>query len=326
MNDLNHEVMLRLARARISFFPCMLEIKRPCFGMRFTTGSAINEAGANYFRRRYPNSRPAINCGGAGLVVIDLDRGHGDGADGVAEFDRLLDQHGELPEGVPAVRTPSNGVHLYFMQPPGIEPIGNSAGRIAPGIDVRGHHGFVVAPDSVNGDGELYQRIAGTPDLCESFSAKTIPPLPAWLAELAENPVRVIESVRVPCAPAFVDCNRRPYGLAILQGEADELAGVQSRRNQALNDSTFAISTKAGAHGLVSEAETWAAMWNACLINGWLAKDGPKAFRATFYSAWNAGLADPTPLRERFPAADPAFAEQIKHLNAHARAVIKQGS
>jgi hypothetical protein len=315
MNDLNREAALRLARAAISIFPCELEAKRPCYGVRFTCASARNENGVAYYWRKFPEARPAINLGGAGLVVIDLDRNHGDGADGVAEFERLLDEYAELLAGCPMVRTPSNGIHIYFKQPNGIEPIGNSASRIAPGIDVRGFHGFVLAPDSVNSDGEFYQSIAGTPDLCEGFVAGAIPEIPAWLAKLAEKPLRVIESIRGPTvAPAVVDCDRRPYGVAVLEGEARDLANAPvGSRNATVNKASFVIASKAGAWGWVSEGEAWDALHAACIANGYIADDGVKAFRASFYSGWNDGLADPTPPRERL-VPDSAFAERIRAL------------
>ena len=60
--------------------------------------------------------------------MIDLDR-HGNGSDGVSAFKELIARHGALPPGVPTVKTPNNGFHLYFRQPPG-EPLGNGRGNL----------------------------------------------------------------------------------------------------------------------------------------------------------------------------------------------------
>jgi hypothetical protein len=73
--------------------------------------------------------------------VIDLDRNHQAGVDGVMQF-KLL--------GIPIrrtfiVRTRSGGFHLYYQQPPG-DPIGCSVGKLGPGIDVRGKGGLAVVP------------------------------------------------------------------------------------------------------------------------------------------------------------------------------------
>jgi bifunctional DNA primase/polymerase-like protein len=318
MSSLNNDAALHLARASISLFPCELEAKRPCYGVRFTCASVRNEAGVARFWRQFPNARPAINLSGAGLVVIDLDRGHKNGADGVAEFEKIVDAHGEFPN-CPAVRTPSGGVHLYFKQPAGVEPIGNSESRIAPGVDVRGHHGFVVAPGAVNADGTFYECIAGAPDLCEAFTAKAIPTIPAWLAKLAEKPAHLTAPPRGPRS-LHVGSNRRPLGVAILAGESDALAAAPiGTRNHLLNKSAFIIASKAGAWGWVSEGETWAALFSACIANGYIADDGAKAFERSFYSGWIDGLADPTPPRERLVDDDSEFAARIKNLNAHRR-------
>lgn len=73
------------------------------------------------------------------LFVIDID-----GPEGEASWARLLEQHGDLPATY-TVATPSGGRHLYFLAPAGTR-VPNSAGKIAPSVDVRGHGGQVVAP------------------------------------------------------------------------------------------------------------------------------------------------------------------------------------
>ena len=50
-----------------------------------------------------------------------------------------------LPLDTLTVRTPSGGLHLYYRGP----SVACSAGKLGDGLDVRGHHGFVLAPGSV---------------------------------------------------------------------------------------------------------------------------------------------------------------------------------
>jgi hypothetical protein len=128
-----------------------------------------------------------VACGPSGLAVIDLDchatlpddwaamPGVHDGAD---VFACLLEWAGEPRwPATTWVRTPSGGHHLYFRQSPGQE-IRNSAGRLGPGVDVRGHGGYVIGPGSVVA-GERYEV------LDDSDPA----PLPRWLARrLAPEP------------------------------------------------------------------------------------------------------------------------------------------
>jgi Bifunctional DNA primase/polymerase, N-terminal len=315
MSQHNCNTAHRIARASLPVFPACPETKRPL--CRFTRAATRRERGIDHYWRQNPDAVPAIHLAGAALVVVDLDRGHGNGVDGIATFDALLDAHGELPP-CPAVRTPRRGVHLFFRQPEGAEPIGNSAGQIGAGVDIRGHHGYVVAPGAIMADGTFYEAIAGTPDLVEAFTARTIPTLPGWIGELAERAPHVTAPTRGPSTPVLIDCNRRPYGIAVLEGEAAALADAPNgTRNHQLNKAAFVIASKAGAWGWVSEGEAWGALWAACVANGYIQDDGAKAFKRTFYSGWNDGLADPTPPRERLQS-DHAFADRIKNLKPRA--------
>lgn len=76
------------------------------------------------------------------LVVIDIDPKHGGTKESVDELSGApIDtrQHG----------TPSGGTHLLFRYPDGVDHIGLSVGKLAPGVDVRADGGYIVAPTSV---------------------------------------------------------------------------------------------------------------------------------------------------------------------------------
>lgn len=73
------------------------------------------------------------------LFVVDID-----GPAGEEGWAALVAEHGDLPATY-TVATPSGGRHLYYLAPAGTR-VPNSAGKIAPSIDVRGHGGQVVAP------------------------------------------------------------------------------------------------------------------------------------------------------------------------------------
>lgn len=96
-----------------------------------------------------------VNCGRAGLVVIDCDQ-HDESTDGVRNFHDLCDEHGFDPESTFTVSTPSGGRHYYFSRK-GVDEdvrISNSRGRLPDGVDVRGSGGQVVGPGSRTSDGE----------------------------------------------------------------------------------------------------------------------------------------------------------------------------
>jgi hypothetical protein len=90
---------------------------------------------------RWPTAMIGAPTGEAsGFVVLDIDC-HGD-TDG---FATLAARGWTIPADAVEVTTPSGGAHFFFRAEAGIS---NSAGRIGPGIDVRGEGGFVVLPPS----------------------------------------------------------------------------------------------------------------------------------------------------------------------------------
>lgn len=101
-------------------------------------------------------ARPRANFGlltGFRFWVLDIDIDHG----GLASLKALIAKWGPLP-ATHAVRTGSGGWHLYFAAADFEVP--NSAGKVGPGIDVRGKGGQVVAPGSRSAKGE-YSVCAG---------------------------------------------------------------------------------------------------------------------------------------------------------------------
>lgn len=104
-------------------------------------------------------------------VVIDVDPRHG----GERSLDDLQRKFGFFPPTIETI-TGSGGRH-YFFNTPKVE-LQNSSGKIAPGVDVRGHHGFVVVPPSLHASGNRYEWVAGhAPDEIAAAA------MPAWLID-----------------------------------------------------------------------------------------------------------------------------------------------
>jgi len=136
------------------------------------------------FQRRHPSESEARTwfCGwpeagigivtGAisGLVVVDIDVRHG--GDGALEH--LEREHGRMPTTVEC-RTGGGGRHLYFAHPGGL--VRNKVG-LAPGVDLRGDGGYVVAPPSQHASGLRY---AWVDDRAPGNTA--IVPLPDWMLQ-----------------------------------------------------------------------------------------------------------------------------------------------
>ncbi|MBM7167304.1 bifunctional DNA primase/polymerase [Streptomyces sp. G44] len=95
------------------------------------------------------------------LIGVDLDTKSG--ADASAALRELALRHlFTIPETV-VVTTPSGGRHIWLSGPPDTV-IPNSAGRLAPGIDIRGAGGYLVGPGSRTEHG-VYGTVPGTAQL-----------------------------------------------------------------------------------------------------------------------------------------------------------------
>jgi hypothetical protein len=135
---------------------------------------ATTDAGA--IRRwwmKSPTMNIGIRTGGEShLVVVDIDPRHG----GVASWGDLIAGHPFID--TKEVETGGGGNHLFFRSE---QPVLNSQGDrggIAPGVDVRGEGGYVVAPPSLHASGERYTWSDGA---LETPTAT----LPDWLYEAA---------------------------------------------------------------------------------------------------------------------------------------------
>ncbi|MEE1794981.1 bifunctional DNA primase/polymerase [Streptomyces sp. BE308] len=106
-----------------------------------------------------------IACGRAPhrLVGVDLDIDTTGGNDSVAALQQLAFQHLFTIPPTVTVLTPSGGRHLWLTGPADVS-VPNSAGRLAPGIDIRGTGGYLVGPGSVTTHG-MYRFAPGTAGL-----------------------------------------------------------------------------------------------------------------------------------------------------------------
>lgn len=128
--------------------------------------ASTDRAAVEDWWRRFPDANIGIRTGAESrLVVLDVDV-----PEGLASLRELEGRHGKLDTAT--VLTGSGGWHHYFRHP-GRE-VRNSAGKLGPGLDVRGDGGYVVAPPSVHESGNQYKWTRPLDRLAE---------LPGWLLE-----------------------------------------------------------------------------------------------------------------------------------------------
>lgn len=115
--------------------------KRPCVAGGFKAATNIRSDIVQMFR---DTKAPMIGAPTGhinGIIVIDVD------VKGEAQGMEWLNANADALPPTRTHKTQSGGLHLIFKCPDGVE-IRNSAGRIAPGIDVRGEGGYIVVPPS----------------------------------------------------------------------------------------------------------------------------------------------------------------------------------
>lgn len=187
-------------------FPCGPD-KRPLVPHGFKAATT-DPAAVRAWWGQWPDALIAVPTGEhTGIVVLDPDVRPG--IDGNDTLYALEERHGKLPPTVEAL-TPSGGRHIYFRHPG--QPVPCSAGKLGPGLDVRGDGGYVVVPPSRNGAGG-WEWEASNP------------------SEPAELPVAWISLL---VAPRHEEGPRRPEDTPIGEGQRNahltSLAGAMRRR------------------------------------------------------------------------------------------------
>jgi hypothetical protein len=205
---------LQLADHGMAIFPCQPRDKRPA-----TTHGVKDATTDRNVVARWWQQGPDCNIGVAtgaisGIMVLDIDD-----LDAEAELRKLEVQHAALPATVESIT--ARGRHLFFRWPD--REIRNSAGRLAPGIDVRGAGGYVIVPPSLHPTGRRY---AWSVDSATTFAA-----VPQWLLDRIGKPAN-----GTGAAPATPPAEWRDLVLAgVGEGQRNHsvtrLAGYLLRRH-----------------------------------------------------------------------------------------------
>jgi Bifunctional DNA primase/polymerase, N-terminal/AAA domain/Primase C terminal 2 (PriCT-2) len=126
---------------------------------------------------QWPEANVGVPTGKiSGIWVLEADTPEGHDVDGITSLRALEAQHGKLPDTLTAV-SPTGSLHYYIKHPGGDIKIKNSASEIAPGVDVRGDGGMVIAPPSIKPGVGSYRYINWVP----------IAETPEWLVDLAKK-------------------------------------------------------------------------------------------------------------------------------------------
>lgn len=217
---------------------------------------------------------------GNGVLAVDLDNKKG--KTGSATFALLEDIQGEAPPTL-KTKTPSGGYHLFFKT---AATYANSVEKIGPGIDTRGHRGYVVAAGSERADGS-YEIVDDLP----------LAPAPGWITAKLEAPRERAE------APETVTELDTPYAMMrAIRWLQDAPAAVEGSGG---DQATFAVAAKLKDFGLSRGAAVQAMLefWNERCSPPW----HPRELEQKVVNAFRYGTSAPASLdpTKEFEAIEP---------------------
>lgn len=215
---------------------------------------------------------------GKGLGVLDLDRNHADGADGIAEFAKLLDGR-PFPMG-PRWWTKRRGLQILLSFPSDMR-LRNLSGptSLAPGVEFKGDNAAARIPPTPG-----YEWILSPWDA-------SIPGAPDWLVTLVQRPPPA--PMRLHAPPTTWTGIYNPYLTKVL---AIEVAKVACAGAGARTMPLFVASCRLGefvAGGELRASDVQDALINAARSNGLVGRDGEDVVRRHIINGLAKGAAKP---------------------------------
>ena len=211
---------IRYARQDFPIFPCWPNDKRPLTPHGFHDATC-DEKQIRQWWKLWPTANIGLALDGK-FWVLDVD--HPTGEESLA---RMESQHEPLSLTT-AVRTGHGGRHIYFSAPS--FTVKTSAGKLGPGIDVRGNAGYVLVPPSYTVAEYVW------------ISRDTLTQAPEWLLALVRGPLRASHGSAHPQGPKRLTPLSRAYARSILTGELSYLRqAIPGERNYRLNRAAFRL-------------------------------------------------------------------------------------
>jgi hypothetical protein len=148
MNDA-HNTALQYAHKGWRVIPILPGTKRPALNQWQDAATTSTAQITQWWKGSQSSCGVGIATGKqSGIWVLDIDD-----RDALYELER---EHGELPATLTSI-TGSGGEHQIYLWPADGRTIHNSASGFAPGIDVRGEGGQIVAPPTIHPNGNPYE-------------------------------------------------------------------------------------------------------------------------------------------------------------------------
>lgn len=295
-----------LAARGFAVFPIATGAKSPPL-WRDWPNRATTEPEGLIFREGWSGQEnTGIHC--AGLVVIDVDPKNG-GFESLLDIDLKGTWDGNaLPPTLTSL-TPSGGCHLFYRLPEGHPGVGNSAGKLDAGIDVRSAGGYVVGAGSRIANGEYTWQ---NPDT-------SVAPAPEWLLLKLGTTVPKLDATGQDVSDASVDVLGR--AAAWLAGREGAVEG------QGGDAYTFATAAFLRDYGL-SARQTMGLLetgWNPRCSPPWRPDDlWAKVENAYAYATGEPGAKAVTP--DDFPTVEQPIAPKPASGAAKRSSTLRLGA
>ncbi|MBX2997781.1 MAG: bifunctional DNA primase/polymerase [Caldilineaceae bacterium] len=193
---------------------------------------------------------------------------------------------------------------------------------LAEQIELRGPSVYAVLPGSPHPDGGIYQFL-----LDDRFPDVAPPTVDASLLIVAYDAITLQPKAAQPAGDTTHFCvngngahgGRLPWVERAFEDEINALRGLQSRRNNGLNQAAY----KLGGYlhtGVFSRTELEDALYSASVFNGYVAQDGEAQTRATIKSGIDRGMAKPRTAKE------PGDSEAWRDALVAAQSVVSNNS
>jgi len=271
------ELRAALAFAEIGLRPIPLDARLLPARKGWTTATADPRDVAARFADVWNPGGVALVTG-AGVGAVDLDRGHPDGADGIAEFTKLLDGR-PFPKG-PRWRTKRGGLQILLRFQSDMR-LRNLSGKssLAPGVEFKGDNAAARVPPTPQ-----YTWIISPWDA-------PIPDAPDWLIPLVQKKPAASMHLSVPSRKWTGRYD--PYLTKVL---ANETAKVANAGPGARTMPLFEAACRLGefvAGGEMRRDDVVAALMNAARKSGLVAQDGEVRVQLHITNGLAKGAAKP---------------------------------
>jgi hypothetical protein len=239
---------LNYAKQGLPVFPCNAE-KKPLVAGGFKSATTD----ADQIKRWWSEWSGALigmpTGKASGRIVIDSDSPEAEAA-----FHAMAKEDNAAPSITFRVAT-GRGFHYHFQEPEGVE-IRNSAGELAPGVDIRGEGGYVIMPPSLHPNGKRYTVVDDSPPA----------QIPIWLLLRIERPKLANRSkIFAPCASRTGTEKYAPMTAELARDRFEHLLATAAcakvgQRNTAANTVAY-FASRAFQAGVFERLELDRSLW-----------------------------------------------------------------